>query len=208
MTAGLATASWLPTALKALTPTPDPGQLVPPSEAGLDCWLAKAGGPLLLGTPRAGIPGVGITLSNPPLESWRGREAVDMGGGRRGLRQNFSYFLGGLCSPGQEPLLAGDQRHPDLGRLFSETRVEGAAEQCAVQRSGVMAARCSVFTLPRREGRELTTGERKRNSSQQQQKRRRRSKGAGGREKGGGYRHFHHLMMTVMVVHLGDATRK
>ena len=71
-----------------------------------------------------------------------------------------------------------------------------------------MAARCSVFTLPRREGRELTTGERKRNSSQQQQKRRRRSKGAGGREKGGGYRHFHHLMMTVMVVHLGDATRK
>ena len=69
---------------------------------------------------------------------------------------------------------------------------------------------CSVFTLqPRREGRELTTGERKRNSSQQQQKRRRRrSKGAGGRGKGGGYRHFHHLMMTVMVVHLGDATRK
>ena len=121
--------------------------------------------------------------------------------------KTFPIFLG-LYSPGQEPLLAGDQRHPDLGRLLSETRVDGAAEQCAVQRSGVMAARCSVFTLPRREGRELTTGERKRNSSQQQQKRRRRSKGAGGREKGGGYRHFHHLMMTVMVVHLGDATRK
>ena len=154
---------------------------------------------------------MGITLSNPPPapESGGGREVVDRGGGRRGLRQK-DYQASSpskSSSPGQEPLLAGDQRHPDLGRLLSETRVEGAAEQCAVQRSGVMAARCSVFTLPRREGRELTTGERKRNSSQQQQKRR-RSKGAGGRGKGGGYRHFHHLMMTVMVVHLGDATRK
>ena len=104
LTAGLATASWLPTALKALTPTPDPGQLVPPSEAGLDCWLAKAGGPLLLGTPRAGIPGVGITLSNPPLdESGRGREALDMGGGRRGLRQNFSYFFWALFTWARAP---------------------------------------------------------------------------------------------------------
>ena len=77
--------------------------------------------------PWVGIPpGVGITLSKPPPESGRGREAVDRGGGRRGLRQKIirCFFLS-PDSPGQEPLLAGDQRHPDVGRLLSETRVEG-----------------------------------------------------------------------------------
>ena len=46
-------------------------------------------------TPRVGIPGVGITLSKPPPESGRGREAVDRGGGRRGLRREIirSFFL-------------------------------------------------------------------------------------------------------------------
>ena len=76
-------------------------------------------------TPRVGIPGVGITLSKPPPESGRGREAVDRGGGRRGLRREIMRSFFAPNSPGQEPLLAGDQRHPDLGRLLSETRVEG-----------------------------------------------------------------------------------
>ena len=139
MTAGLATASWLPTALKALTPTPDPGPLVPPSEAGVGCWLAKTGGPLLVAIPWVGIPpGVGITRSKPPPESWRGREVVDRGGGRRGLlRQEIirCFFLV-PDSPGQEPLLAGDQRHPDLGQLLlSETRV-GAVRSGVVQCGG------------------------------------------------------------------------
>ena len=46
-------------------------------------------------TPRVGIPGVGITLSKPPPESGRGREVVDRGGGRRGLRREImrSLFL-------------------------------------------------------------------------------------------------------------------
>ena len=140
MTAGLATASWLPTALKALTPTPDPGPLAPPSEAGVGCWLAKAGGPLLVAIPGVGIPpGVGITLSKPPPESGRGREVVDRGGGRRGLLQqnnNQVFFFVASDPPGQEPLLAGDQRHPDLGRLLlSETRV-GAVRSGVVQCGG------------------------------------------------------------------------
>ena len=79
--------------------------------------------------PWVAIPGAGITLSKPPPESGRGREVVDRGGGRRGLlRQKLSgvFFFLAPDSPGQEPLLAGDQRHPDLGQLLlSETRVEG-----------------------------------------------------------------------------------
>ena len=59
-----------------------------------------------MGTPRAGIPGVGITLSNPPLESGRGREAVDMGGGRRGLRQKIiRCFSSRLIHLGRSPSL-------------------------------------------------------------------------------------------------------
>ena len=87
---------------------------------------------MLLGTPRAGIPGVGITLSNPPLESGRGREAVDMGGGRRGLRQNFSYFFWGCVHLGKSPSLPVTSDIPTSAgsSLKRELREQRSSAQC------------------------------------------------------------------------------
>ena len=68
---------------------------------------------------------------------------VDRGGGRRGLRQK-DYQASSpskSSSPGQEPLLAGNQRHPDLVQLLSERRLNGWS-RCAVVVVAGLGAPC------------------------------------------------------------------
>ena len=85
--------------------------------------------------PWVGIPpGVGITLSKPPPESGRGREVVDRGGGRRGLRQFVirCFFLC-LIHLGRSPSLPVTSdilTSASCSSLKRELRVERSSAQC------------------------------------------------------------------------------